>query len=77
MRTWCTVDTDDLRHVPSHQGHPTRSKEEEALPDYSQRLQEGFRGFKQWMESNEVAVTVFVIADQCANSEFVLSLIHI
>ena len=71
MRTWCTVDTDDLRHVPSHQGHPTRSKEEEALPDYSQRLQEGFRGFKQWMESNEVAVTVFVIADQCANSEFV------
>lgn len=71
MRTWCTVDTDDLRHVPSHQGHPTRSKTKEALPDFSPQLQEGFRHFKQWMESNENAVTIFVIADQCDNKEFV------
>ena len=71
MRTWCTVDTDDLRHVPSHQGHPTRSKATKSLPDYSQRLKDGFRGFKQWMESNQVAVTIFVIADQCESSEFV------
>jgi hypothetical protein len=74
-RTWCTVDTDDLRHVPSHQGHPNRSKEKETLPDYSTRLQKGFHNFKQWMESNEIAVTIFIIADQCENKEFV-STIH-
>lgn len=71
MRTWCTVDTDDLRHVPTHQGHPTRSKAKETLPDYSSHLKEGFHQFKQWMESNEVAVTLFIIADQCNNKEFV------
>ena len=25
MATWLTVDTDDVRHLPKHQGHPTRA----------------------------------------------------
>ena len=70
-RTWLTIDTDDLRHVPSNQGHPTRSKPNPSLPDVSEQFREGFAGFDAWMDTHNHPVTVFVIADQCASDDFV------
>lgn len=70
-RTWLTVDTDDLRHVPSQQGHPTRSKPDASIPMLSEQFRIGMKGFKTWMESHTRAVTLFVIADQCESVEFV------
>jgi len=70
-KTWLTVDTDDIRHVPSNQGHPTRSKPNPSLPDVSERFRRGLRGFDVWMSTHNYPVTMFIIADQCASEEFV------
>jgi len=71
LRTWLTIDTDDLRHVPSNQGHPTRSRPNPSLPDVSEQFREGFAGFDAWMSTHNHPVTLFVIADQCASDDFV------
>ena len=70
-RTWLTIDTDDVRHVPSNQGHPTRSKPDSTLSILSERFRTGMQGFRTWMDGNDYAVTLFVIADQCESDEFV------
>ena len=70
-RVWLTVDTDDLRHVPSNQGHPTRSKPDKNLPVLSDKFRKGMIKFKQWLNTHDRSVTLFVIADQCESEEFV------
>ena len=71
QRTWLTIDTDDLRHVPSNQGHPTRSKPDSSLPALSKQFKIGILGLKSWLQTHEKPVTLFVIADQCESDEFV------
>ncbi len=73
-RTWLTVDTDDLRHVPSNQGHPTRSKSNPSLPDVSEQFRVGIQGFDAWLSTHHHPVTLFIIADQCASGEFLKSM---
>lgn len=70
-RTWLTVDTDDIRHVPSNQGHPTRSNPDLTLPNLSERFKLGMKGFVAWMDTHDLPVTLFIIADQCESDEFV------
>ena len=70
-RTWFTIDTDDVRHVPSNQGHPTRSKPDETLPMISEQFRSGMKGLTSWLHGHEHPVTMFVIADQCESEEFV------
>ncbi|MGB1633440.1 MAG: hypothetical protein ACPHEN_08705, partial [Candidatus Poseidoniaceae archaeon] len=70
-RTWLTVDTDDFRHVPSNQGHPTRSKPNAALPQISDQFKQGFHRFHVWMSTHQHPVTLFIIANQCESDEFV------
>ena len=58
MLTWMTVDSDDFRHLPKHQGHPTRSKgrvvgDEELSPTF----RAGWSGFLSWMKGHDGAVT--------------------
>jgi peptidoglycan/xylan/chitin deacetylase (PgdA/CDA1 family) len=66
---WLTVDSDDLRHLPKHQGHPTRSKH-----PYSERvsikMQQAMKSFRQWLDTTRVPLTIFVIADQLSDDEF-------
>ena len=65
MATWFTVDTDDFRHLPKHQGHPTRSVKrfEDDPRRLSSAFQTGWIQFLNWMETHDGAVTVFVITD--------------
>ena len=72
MPTWMTVDTDDLRHLPAHQGHPTRSKApfEGPLDRLSKPFTDGWNRFLDWMEGQEGAVTLFVISDLLERDEF-------
>ena len=72
MNTWLTVDTDDLRHLPRHQGHPTRSNEpfEGDMSRMSPRFQTGWAGFHRWMATHDHAVTVFVITDLFDDPDF-------
>ena len=75
--TWLTVDFDDLRHVPSFVGHPTRSKHtydevvkaglQETL---SEQFIQGMHGFTSWLESNTYPVTLFVIGDLFLSEKF-------
>ena len=78
MPTWMTVDTDDLRHLPKHQGHPTRSKAAFPGPmdQLSQPCQQGWAGFVDWMASHQGAVTLFVITDLLENPAFADLLKH-
>jgi len=73
VKTWFTVDTDDLRHLPVHQGHPTRSKKPfTGSPDrMSERFQQGWTGFHRWMATHDHAVTVFLITDLLEDPAFV------
>ena len=71
---WLTVDTDDIRHIPSSQGHPTRSKGAPHEGTSSEMLK-SMRYFREWLDRTQVSLTIFVIADQLDDS--VLSLIHI
>jgi len=70
-RTWFTIDTDDVRHVPSNQGHPTRSKPDETLPMISEQFRNGVERLTSWLHRHEHPITLFVIADQCESEEFV------
>lgn len=68
--TWLTVDCDDIRHIPKHQGHPTRSKTPIASNDLSAKFRAGLSGFQTWLASHDKPVTLFVIADLLENREF-------
>lgn len=72
MNTWLTIDTDDLRHLPIYQGHPTRSKKtySNESDNLSESFRTGWRGFLKWMESHDYGVTLFVITDLFDNKEF-------
>ena len=69
-KTWLTVDCDDIRHIPKHQGHPTRSKiplKEKAL---SPKFKIGMEEFKNWLRTHSHPVTLFVIADAFQHEPF-------
>lgn len=75
--TWLTVDFDDMRHVPSYSGHPTRSKHtydqiaEAGLREtLSENFVQGMHGFSSWLETNTFPVTLFVIGDLFLSNEF-------
>ena len=68
-RTWLTVDFDDLRHVPSAQGHPTRSKKPVEARGLSKTCL-GLERFEAWLEGNEHPVTLFIIADLLHDEAF-------
>lgn len=72
MATWMTVDADDLRHLPKHQGHPTRSTVPfTGTPDQpSASFQSGWNGFLRWMGTHDGAVTLFVITDALKEAAF-------
>lgn len=72
MPTWFTVDTDDFRHLPKHQGHPTRSTETYQGPstELSDAFRLGWKGFLSWMEEHEGAVTLFLITDLLEKGSF-------
>ena len=65
MPTWFTLDTDDLRHLPKHQGHPTRSKVpfDGPVDRLSSTFLAGWKGFVDWMDQHDGLVTLFVITD--------------
>ena len=71
---WLTVDSDDFRHLPRNQGHPTRSRNHGTtkITPPSIRLKKGMIGFSNWHleKPQERAATIFVIADQLRDEEF-------
>ena len=71
-QTWLTVDSDDLRHLPVYQGHPTRSTTQydggEGI--LSTRFRNGWNGFVQWMQGHNASVTLFVISDLLEQEDF-------
>ena len=69
-RTWLTVDFDDLRHVPSAQGHPTRSKNPTSSKVLSEPYKVAMSAFDSWLASTTHPVTLFVIADLFESDEF-------
>ena len=69
-RTWLTVDFDDLRHVPSAQGHPTRSKRPVVGKQLSEAYISAMKAFETWLANTTHAVTLFVIADLFESDEF-------
>lgn len=69
-RTWLTVDFDDIRHVPTAQGHPTRSTKPVEHQGLSQAYKTGLEQFEAWLKSNHHPVTLFVIGDLLANEAF-------
>ncbi len=72
MRTWYTVDSDDFRHLPQYQGHPTRSKKQllNSNSELSPEFLLGVEGFRNWMASHDYAVTLFLISDLLENDTF-------
>lgn len=76
MATWFTVDSDDVRHLPKHQGHPTRSRAAYEGPalEPSEAFVQGWKGLMAWMDTHEAAVTVFVITDLLESEAFPLLL---
>ena len=72
MRTWYTVDSDDFRHLPQYQGHPTRSKKQllHSNTELSAEYLVGVEGFRGWMESHDYAVTLFLITDLLEDDGF-------
>ena len=66
---WLTVDTDDLRHTPSSQGHPTRSKGT-AHEGTSPEMKLAMKSFREWLDRTQVSLTMFVIADQLDDGYF-------
>jgi len=72
-KLWLTIDSDDFRHLPRHQGHPTRSRH--SLPadctgkDPSPELKIGMEGFSKWFSEGREA-TLFIIADQLDSEYF-------
>ena len=72
MRTWYTVDSDDFRHLPQYQGHPTRSKKQtlHSNTELSAEFLLGVEGFRSWMGRHDHAVTLFLISDLLENDKF-------
>ena len=72
MKTWYTVDSDDFRHLPQYQGHPTRSKKQllHSNSELSPEFLLGVEGFRNWMASHDYAVTLFLISDLLENDTF-------
>ena len=68
--TWLTIDCDDIRHIPKHHGHPTRTKSPIASSELSPAFKSGMKGFEEWLESHDKPVTLFVIADSLEDEEF-------
>jgi len=68
--TWLTVDCDDIRHIPKHYGHPTRTTSPIVSTALSPAFSSGMKGFENWLNSHDKPVTLFVIADSLANEEF-------
>ncbi|CAI8167784.1 MAG: Uncharacterised protein [Methanobacteriota archaeon] len=66
---WLTVDTDDIRHLPIEQGHPTRSKGV-SHSGCSEQLLTAMENFSSWVDNNHVTLTIFVIADQLEDDLF-------
>ena len=66
---WLTVDSDDIRHIPTSQGHPTRSK---GVPHEgtSPEMATAMKYFREWLDKTQVSLTIFVIADQLDDSQF-------
>ena len=60
---WLTVDSDDLRHTPKSQGHPTRSKGV-IHEGTSEEMLVAMGKFRDWLDRTQVSLTIFVIADQ-------------
>ena len=69
-KTWLTVDCDDLRHIPKHYGHPTRSKQPISSTKLSPAFKLGMQGFETWLSTHNKPVTLFVIADSLEDAEF-------
>ena len=73
---WLTVDSDDIRHLPRHQGHPHRSRvpipEGAAGHAPSEVLMSGMAGFSRWLgeAAADTLVTLFVIGDQLEDPPF-------
>ena len=68
--TWLTVDCDDIRHIPKHHGHPTRTKSPIQSNSFISRFHTGMEGFETWLSSHDKPVTLFVIADSLESQEF-------
>ena len=68
--TWLTVDCDDIRHIPKHHGHPTRTKSPIQSNCLSADFKQGMQGFETWLSSHDKPVTLFVIADSLESQEF-------
>lgn len=71
--TWLSIDFDDLRHLPKHSGHPTRSIQPHHTLDNKQLSEEfvkGMAGLEKWLNSTEYPVTFFIIADLFENADF-------
>ena len=68
--TWLTIDCDDIRHIPKHHGHPTRTKSPIASDELSPAFRLDMKGFEEWLVSHDKPVTLFVIADSLEDEEF-------
>jgi len=66
---WLTVDTDDYRHLPTQQGHPTRSRGI-SHTGCSETFLSAMSAFKTWMDGCHVTLTIFVIVDQLEDEKF-------
>lgn len=66
---WLTVDSDDIRHIPKSQGHPTRSKGA-SHQGTSPQMAEAMTSFRKWLDRSQVTMTIFVIADQLDDEQF-------
>ena len=66
---WLTVDSDDIRHTPKSQGHPTRSKGTPHQGTSSEML-DAMKAFREWLDRTQVTLTIFVIADQLDDEVF-------
>ena len=67
---WRTVDSDDILHKPIFQGHPTRSKGTNLI-NTSDELIFAMSRFEEWLDKTQVTLTIFVIADQLDDEQFV------
>ena len=72
MRTWYTIDSDDFRHLPQYQGHPTRSNKKypHQKNELSPEFLLGLEGFHDWMASHDYAITLFLVSDLLENGTF-------
>jgi len=72
LNSWLTIDSDDLRHLPIYQGHPTRSKNTYSgnKDELSREFRLGWTGFVNWMHTHDMGITLFVITDLFESEEF-------